>query len=181
MKQVVLILKHLKSSSNLENDKVQKVNQKIDAIKWIENALKSEKVKSISFNQLENPEPLDKGGFGDIIKATWIKTGNYVVYKKLTNTKNIKGSILDAFVHELQIHLHLDYSERIIRCLGISQGNLIIFNLYLNNKHFFLYYFKYIKYCFRSKYEGLFSCNAICQWWRSSKLSSKEFYKINLG
>ncbi len=143
--------------------------------------MKSEKVKSISFNQLENPEPLDKGGFGDIIKATWNKTGNHVVYKKLTNTKNIKGSILDAFVHELQIHLHLDYSERIIRCLGISQGKLIIFNLYLNNKHFFLYYFKYIKYCFRSKYEGLFSCNAICQWWRSSKLSSKKFYKFNLG
>ena len=143
MKQVVLILNQL-SSSNVEYDKVQKVNQKIDAIKWIENALKSEKVKSISFNQLENPKPLDKGGFGDIIKATWIKTGNYVVYKKLTNTKNIKGSILDAFVHELQIHLHLDYSERIIRCLGISQGNLIIFNLYLNNKHFFSLLFQVI-------------------------------------
>jgi hypothetical protein len=124
MERVVLILSQLRSSNDVESDKPQKVHQKINAIEWIENALKSEKVKFIPFNQLKDPKPLDEGGFGYVVQATWTKTRNYIVYKKLT--KSIKGSILDAFVHELQIHLHLDYSDRIVRCFGVSQGNLII-------------------------------------------------------
>ncbi|CAG8640582.1 3338_t:CDS:2, partial [Funneliformis mosseae] len=60
------------------------------------------------------------GGFGSIMKATWIKIGTYIIYKKLTNLQSIKGNILDAFIHELQIHLRVDCSDRIIRCFGIT-------------------------------------------------------------
>ncbi|CAG8732872.1 6981_t:CDS:2, partial [Funneliformis mosseae] len=94
-----------------------------NASKWIENALKSEKIKFIPFNQLINPKQLTNGGFGSIMKATWIKTGIPIIYKKLTNIKSIKSNILDAFIHELQIHLHLDHSDRIIRCFGISKDH----------------------------------------------------------
>ena len=136
MQQVASTLNQLKSSrcdfndtftpSEESSDNSQKDNQKDNATKWIENALKSGKVNSISFDELKHPKPLNAGHFGFIMKATWTKTKNYVVYKRLTNTEAIRGDVLHAFIHELQIHLHLDYSERIIRCLGISQGNFII-------------------------------------------------------
>ncbi|CAB5199617.1 unnamed protein product [Rhizophagus irregularis] len=92
----------------------------LGANKWIENALKYEKVKLISYKELKNAEPLDAGRFGIISKAIWTKTNNYVVCKKLTNTTYIKNDLLDAFTHELKMHMQLDYSERIIRCFGIS-------------------------------------------------------------
>ncbi|CAB5366780.1 unnamed protein product [Rhizophagus irregularis] len=98
--------------------KVEK--ESLGANKWIENALKYEKVKLISYKELKNEEPLDAGRFGIISKAIWTKTNNYVVCKKLTNTTYIKNDLLDAFIHELKMHMHLDYSERIIRCFGIS-------------------------------------------------------------
>ena len=129
MQQVVSILDQLKSTSDdviLKKSSDRKEdNQNNNATKWIKEALKNKTVNSISFNELKNPEPLDKGGFGHIMKVIWTKTNNYVVYKRLiTNTKAVKHDILNAFIHELKIHLHLDYSDRIIRCLGISQGNL---------------------------------------------------------
>ncbi|POG65184.1 kinase-like domain-containing protein, partial [Rhizophagus irregularis DAOM 181602=DAOM 197198] len=92
----------------------------LGANKWIENALKHEKVKLISYKESKNAEPLDAGSFGIISKAIWTKTNNYVVCKKLTNTTHIKNDLLDAFIHELKMHMYLDYSERIIRCFGIS-------------------------------------------------------------
>ena len=119
IQQVVSTLQQLKSSQMLSEDN--------NAIKWIKDALKNKTVNSIPFNQLKNSEPINKGGFGCIMKAIWTKTNNYVVYKKLTNTAAIKHDTLNAFIHELQIHLHLDYSDRIVRCLGISQGNLNIY------------------------------------------------------
>ena|SRR2546423_1162201 len=107
------------------DDNYQEDNQNNNATEWIKDALKHKKVKSISFNELKNSESINKGGFGCIMKAIWTKTNNYVVYKRLTNTIAVKYDVLDAFIHELQIHLHLDYSERIVRCLGISQGKYL--------------------------------------------------------
>ncbi|POG58242.1 kinase-like domain-containing protein, partial [Rhizophagus irregularis DAOM 181602=DAOM 197198] len=92
----------------------------LSASEWIEKALKYEKVKFISYKELKKVEPLQAGGFGKISKAIWIKTNNYVICKKLTNTTYIKNDLLDAFIHELKMHLHLNYSDRIIRCFGIS-------------------------------------------------------------
>ncbi|CAG8488544.1 10953_t:CDS:2, partial [Funneliformis mosseae] len=97
---------------NLQND---------NASIWIENALKNERVKFIPFKQLQDSKPLDNGNFGCVMKATWTKTEDLVAYKKLTNITSIKGSKLDAFIHELKIHLQLDRSDRIVRILGISQ------------------------------------------------------------
>ncbi len=97
-----------------------------NAAKWIENALKNGEVNSISFDELKNPISLDRGYFGNIMKTTWTRINNYIVYKRLINTTDIKGDILDTFIHELKIHLRLDYSERIVRCLGISQDNLYL-------------------------------------------------------
>ena len=90
--------------------------------------MKNGAVNSIPFKELKNPKLLNEGGFGCITKAIWTRTDNYVVYKKLIKTSAIKHSnLLKAFIHELQIHLRLDYSDRIIRCYGISQGNLEFF------------------------------------------------------
>ncbi|CAB5179834.1 unnamed protein product [Rhizophagus irregularis] len=94
--------------------------ESLSANKWIENALKCEKVKFISYKELKNVEPLDAGKFGEISKAIWTKTNSYVVCKKLFNSTYIKNDKLDAFTHELKMHMQLDYSERIIRCFGIS-------------------------------------------------------------
>ncbi|CAB5356950.1 unnamed protein product [Rhizophagus irregularis] len=94
--------------------------ESLSANKWIESALKYEKVKLISFKELRNTERLYAGGFGTISKAIWTKTNNYVICKKLTNATYIKNDLLDAFIHELKMHLHLNYSDRIIRCFGIS-------------------------------------------------------------
>ncbi|GBC52516.2 kinase-like domain-containing protein [Rhizophagus irregularis DAOM 181602=DAOM 197198] len=90
------------------------------AEKLLENFLKYEKVKFIPYKELKKPEPLDAGMFGIISKAIWTKTNNYIICKKLTNTTYIKNDLLDAFTHELKMHIQLDYSERIIRCFGTS-------------------------------------------------------------
>ncbi|CAB4396319.1 unnamed protein product [Rhizophagus irregularis] len=99
---------------------LKKVEKGLGADKWLENFLKNEKVKLIPYKELKKPEPLDAGRFGIISKAIWTKTNNYVICKKLTNTTYIKNDLLDAFTHELKMHMQLDYSERIIRCFGIS-------------------------------------------------------------
>ncbi|RIA96744.1 kinase-like domain-containing protein, partial [Glomus cerebriforme] len=91
-----------------------------NATEWIKKALEYKKVKLIPHHELINGVSLYTGGFGHIAKSFWTKTNNYVVCKKLKNTTIIKHDLLDAFIHELKIHLHLDYSDRIIRCLGIS-------------------------------------------------------------
>ncbi|GBC26195.2 kinase-like domain-containing protein [Rhizophagus irregularis DAOM 181602=DAOM 197198] len=91
-----------------------------NATKWIKNALKYKQVKFIPYNDLESAEFVNEGGFGIITKAIWTKIHDYVICKKLTNTINIKHDILDAFIHELKMHLQLGYSDRIIHCLGIS-------------------------------------------------------------
>ncbi|PKK57069.1 hypothetical protein RhiirC2_798720 [Rhizophagus irregularis] len=63
--------------------------------------------KKAAEEKQENAEPLHAEGFGQIAKATWTKINNY-------------NDLLDAFIHELKMHLHLNYSDRIIRCFGIS-------------------------------------------------------------
>ncbi|EXX69760.1 kinase-like domain-containing protein [Rhizophagus irregularis DAOM 181602=DAOM 197198] len=116
MQQVVSTLNQIRSSNNFQDN-----NLNDDATEWIKNALNNKVVNFIPFNELTKPEFFKKGGFGLIMKAIWNKTGNYVVYKKLTNTNAVRDDILNAFIHELKIHLHFDYCDRIIRCLGISQ------------------------------------------------------------
>ena len=113
------------------------------ATKWIEDALRNKKVNSISSDELKDLESLDKGGFGSIVKATWTKINDYVVYKRLIKTAAIdEKHMLDAFVRELKIHLHLDsdHSDRIIRCFGISQGNLNYLSI-----RYILYFISYLK------------------------------------
>ncbi|RGB31485.1 kinase-like domain-containing protein [Rhizophagus diaphanus] len=120
MQQVVSTLNQLGLSNNFQDNNPNDNNG--NAIEWIKNALNNKVVNFIPFNELTKSEFFKKGGFGYVMKATiWTKTGNYVVYKKLTNTNAVKYDILDAFIHELKIHLHFDYCDRIIRCLGISQ------------------------------------------------------------
>src|SRR4051794_16965456 len=89
------------------------------------------KVKVIHFDELIDLKLLDEGSFGSIIKAIWSKTNNYTVCKRLTNTSIFKcdDDKLSAFIYELNIHLRLNYSNRIIRFLGISQGDIIKFIL----------------------------------------------------
>ncbi|CAB5200605.1 unnamed protein product [Rhizophagus irregularis] len=94
-----------------------------NAAKWIKNTLENGVVRYIPFGNLLKPEPLSKGGFGSVMRATWSKTKDYVACKKLTGTTS-KHNLLDAFIHELQIHLRFNDNDRIIRCLGISEGNL---------------------------------------------------------
>ncbi|CAB4417904.1 unnamed protein product [Rhizophagus irregularis] len=116
MQQVVSTLNQLRSSNNFQDN-----NPSDNATEWIKNALNNKVVNFIPFNELTKPEFFKKGGFGLIMKAIWNKTGNYVVYKKLTNTDAVRNDILDAFIHELKINLHFDYCDRIVRCFGISQ------------------------------------------------------------
>ncbi|CAB4382212.1 unnamed protein product [Rhizophagus irregularis] len=120
-----------------------------NATEWIKNAIKYKQVKYISYDELKCIEPIDKGGFGQISRAIWNRIHDYVICKKLTNTTDIKHNLLDAFIHELKIHLQLDYSNRIIRCLGISLDPL-------KDDYFLLMQYadgsnlqKYLKDCFK--------------------------------
>src|ERR1044071_2386260 len=83
-------------------------------------SLKNKKVNFIPFNEFKNSRLLARGSFGKIQKAIWTKRDNHIVYKRLIKSATVKrNDILDAFIHELQIHLHLDYYDgRIVRCLG---------------------------------------------------------------
>ncbi|CAB5347362.1 unnamed protein product [Rhizophagus irregularis] len=95
-----------------------------NSAKFIKNVLKNDDIKYIPFGNLLKPEPLNKGGFGSVIRPTWTETNDYVICKKLTRMTYVEHNILDAFIHELQIHLRLNGNDRIIRCLGFSKGNL---------------------------------------------------------
>ncbi|CAG8599401.1 13266_t:CDS:2, partial [Funneliformis mosseae] len=63
--------------------------------KWIEDGLINEKVAFISFNEFTDLEQLDTGGFGSIVKATWLKTGECIVFKTLVNTNTFRQ---DTFI-----------------------------------------------------------------------------------
>ncbi|GBC08805.1 hypothetical protein RclHR1_00840006 [Rhizophagus clarus] len=96
---------------------------KDNATEWVKNILKNNEVMFIPFDDLKNSKLLSGGAFGSIMKAFWSKSNNFVVYKRLINTA--KYNALDVFIHELKIHLHLThFSDRIIKCLGISQDDL---------------------------------------------------------
>ncbi|GBB91008.1 hypothetical protein RclHR1_01810011 [Rhizophagus clarus] len=84
--------------------------------KWIKSALKNDDLKYIPIGNLLNIQSLGTGRFGSVMRATWTKTKDYVVCKKIIKTRNKEN----AFTDELKIHLKLNYSDRIIRCLGIS-------------------------------------------------------------
>jgi hypothetical protein len=115
MHKVVSTLNELKKSIKLQED---------DATELIENFLKDQNVNIIPFNDLKDSVSICEGGFGHIKKAFWTRIKKYVVYKRIINTSSIEYNALDAFIHELKIHLHLSiYSDRIVRYLGISQGS----------------------------------------------------------
>jgi hypothetical protein len=117
MQEVVSTLYNFLSVDSFQEDNVTK---------WIKNALKTDVVKFIPSDELRKLQKVYQGGFRSIMRATWTKINCYVVCKKLTNTAVIKNDVLDTFIRELQIHLKFNYSERIIHCLGISQGKLLI-------------------------------------------------------
>ncbi|PKC74021.1 kinase-like protein [Rhizophagus irregularis] len=116
-----------KDNEGIKDDAVELLNQfislKISDNEVIKNSLKNKEAIFIPFNNLEDPSPLGKGGYGSITRAVWTKTKNFVVYKRFIN--HDKYNAFDIFIHELKINLCLPYytSDRIIRCLGISQDN----------------------------------------------------------
>jgi serine/threonine protein kinase len=128
------IKNNVKVFENLEKGDVNVTN----AENWIKDAISYEKVKLIPLNEFVNVECIKQGGFREISKAIWTKKNYSVIRKKFTKKNNIKH-LLVAFVHELKIHLQLDYSERIVRCLGISIGNLKFCVFY-----FLFLYLKYL-------------------------------------
>ena len=128
MQKVALTLEIL--LNQLPEISVEEDNEELEdaATKWVKDILESKKVNFIPLDDLKCEESLDKGGFGYITKAIWTRKNKYVVYKRLIDKTALKHRPLDAFIHELKIHLHLlNYSDRIIRCWGISQGNLAYF------------------------------------------------------
>ncbi|CAG8445248.1 7376_t:CDS:2 [Acaulospora colombiana] len=92
-----------------------------DASEWLTNAVEKGHVKFISYEHLkvDNNLPIESGYFGSITKAVW--KGEHVVLKRLRNIAEIRGNTLKAFTHELKIHMRMEYRDRIVRCLGISQ------------------------------------------------------------
>lgn len=101
----------------------QFISPEISDNEGLKNILKNNEAIFIPFNNLEDSSPLGKGGFGSITRAVWTKTKCFVAYKRFIN--HDKYNAFDVFIHELKINLRLpNYtSDRIIRCLGISQGN----------------------------------------------------------
>ncbi|RGB31472.1 kinase-like domain-containing protein [Rhizophagus diaphanus] len=123
MQRIVSILRTLINMVELPKISVIEDNEEIKnetTSQLVKKFLKDNNVNIIPFNELENPVPLCEGGFGDIKKAIW--RNKYVVYKRLINT-TIQYNTLNAFIHELKIHLLLlsSYNERIIHCFGVSQ------------------------------------------------------------
>ena len=70
-------------------------------------------------------EHIGSGHFGTISKTIWKKTNNRVVCKRLKNIESISNKLIEAFLHELNMHRRLDFCSRIIRILGISFGKII--------------------------------------------------------
>ncbi|CAB5366711.1 unnamed protein product [Rhizophagus irregularis] len=122
MQRIVSILRTLINKFELPKISVIEDNEEIknDTSQFVKKFLKDNNVNIIPFDELENPVPLCEGGFGDIKKAIW--RNKYVVYKRLINT-TIQYNTLNAFIHELKIHLLLlsSYNDRIIHCFGVSQ------------------------------------------------------------
>ncbi|PKY16071.1 kinase-like protein [Rhizophagus irregularis] len=68
------------------------------------------------------------------MRAIWTKQ-IIVICKKLIKTTDIKYDLFDAFIHELKIHLRLDYyNDRIIRYLGVTFVKENFKQLTLDNK-----------------------------------------------
>ncbi|CAG8508376.1 1127_t:CDS:2 [Acaulospora morrowiae] len=133
-------IKDQEYQDNYQDNKIKRLKRQStitdDAREWLTNAIKNGHVKFIPYAHLKVDVPsFESGHFGSITKATW--KGEDVVFKRLRNTTEIKGNSLKAFIHELKIHMRMEYRDRIVRCLGISQDpsnleHLLVTN-YANN------------------------------------------------
>ncbi|GBB89810.1 hypothetical protein RclHR1_16610001 [Rhizophagus clarus] len=86
--------------------------------------IKEKRLKWIPYNQFEKIEYLDKGGFGTIYKATWLKSGGVVeVALKCFNNFNEDNlnENLEEFLNEWDCHEKCLNSTRIINLYGFTK------------------------------------------------------------
>ncbi|CAG8511942.1 7487_t:CDS:2 [Paraglomus occultum] len=98
----------------------------------LEDAFRHKLVKFIPYTELENLTRVDSGKFGSVQTAYWHKSRKTVAVKRLYSFEQ-NDTTSQKFVHELKIQKRVEYHDRIIRILGVSQGGNL--KSYLAQKH----------------------------------------------
>jgi serine/threonine protein kinase len=100
-------------------------NKNLEPSEFIDFIVRNHFVKFINLSELSiRAKPIESGHFGIVSKTIWKKTNNEVVTKRLKNIESINYKLIEAFLHELNMHRRLDFCSRIIRILGISFGKI---------------------------------------------------------
>ncbi|CAG8437363.1 565_t:CDS:10 [Scutellospora calospora] len=92
--------------------------------KWLDDLVQQRYVKFIPFEEFEDPKTVERANNGDIgiyKSLKWRKMKKRVVIKELKNIGNLTENLRESFVRELQWHLNVDFTERIIRISGLTQ------------------------------------------------------------
>ncbi|CAG8736689.1 21678_t:CDS:2, partial [Gigaspora margarita] len=95
---------------------------------YFENEIKKKSIKFIPWIELSDISELDKGHFGSIIKAYWIKAHKNIICKTLRNLEDINSKYYSAFIQELTMQTRVDLCENIVRFLGISKAPELLKN-----------------------------------------------------
>ncbi|GBC05287.1 hypothetical protein RclHR1_06150013 [Rhizophagus clarus] len=96
-------------------------NKDLEPSEFIDFIVRNHLVKYINLNELSSTmEYVESGHFGTISKTIWKKTNSKVICKRIKNIESINHKLMEAFLHELNMHKRVDFCSRIIRILGIS-------------------------------------------------------------
>ncbi|GBC03498.1 hypothetical protein RclHR1_05150008 [Rhizophagus clarus] len=87
------------------------------AYNWIEEAISKKYIKYYEYKYFSNIEIIGSGGFGEISRAKWRNSEQYVVLKSFFDLNN---TTIKEISNELDLHRDVDFHNNVIRFYGIT-------------------------------------------------------------
>ncbi|RIA86743.1 kinase-like domain-containing protein [Glomus cerebriforme] len=97
-----------------DNTEIQPVNNSND---WIEEAASKKNIKYYEYKYFQNIEKIGIGTFGNIYRANWKESENYLVLRSFLN---FDDTIIEEIVHELKLQHEVEFHNSVIRLYGIT-------------------------------------------------------------
>ncbi|GES87941.1 kinase-like domain-containing protein [Rhizophagus clarus] len=106
-----------KNSQSVKDIQILKVDEWIN---WIEEAVTKNYFKYYDYKSFNNIQEIGHGNFGNVYRANWKNSRNYLALKSFYNYNSIT---IKEIVNELKLQREVDFHENIIRFCGITSEN----------------------------------------------------------
>ncbi|GBC20787.2 kinase-like domain-containing protein [Rhizophagus irregularis DAOM 181602=DAOM 197198] len=95
-------------------------NSNNEWVNWIEEAVAKNYFKYYEFDNFRNVQKIGFGGFGEVYRANWKSSRNYLALKSFPDFNDVT---IKEIVKELKIQREVDFHENIIRFFGVTIEN----------------------------------------------------------